>query len=183
MKLIWVLSIVLVFAASPAATQVPDDAFVVPGLRIGKWSLDMTVDDHVRVNGQGEFSTLSHPAYVAGLTVLAWRAIPVSVITKDRRKTDALSMVGGDFKTEKAVGLESARTSIIAAYGNPRMTVTISPTLSMLVYDEVGASFGVENDRVNRIWIFRPRSGTAIWTSGRRPPAPVSTPGERIDRY
>ena len=175
----------LLLGASPAATQVPDDALIVPGLRIGKWSLDMTIDDLVRVNGQGDVSTLTHPAYVAGLTVVAWRTIPVSAITKDRRKTEALSIAGREFRTEKGIGVESTRANIIAAYGNPRLTVAFNPTTSVVVYDEVGASFGVESDRVNRIWIFGARTGAGIWTSGRqpRPSAPSPSPGERIDRY
>jgi hypothetical protein len=183
-KLIWVLLIMLL-AASPAATQVPDDALIVPGLRIGKWSLDMTVDDLFRVNGQADFSTLSHPSYVAGFTVVAWRTSPLAALTKDRRRIEALSVVGGEFKTEKGIGVGSTRANIIGAYGNSTATIAFNPTTSVLVYDDVGASFGVESDRVNRVWIFRARTWAGIWTAGRppRPSGPVPTPGERGDRY
>jgi hypothetical protein len=184
-KLIWVLLIVLLLAGSPAATQVPDDALIVPGLRVGKWSLDMTVDDLVRVNGQGDFSTLSHPAHVAGLTVIAWRTSPLGALTKDRRKIEALSMAGGEFKTEKGIGVGSTRANIIAAYGNLPVTVAFNPTTSVLLYDETGTSFGVENDRVNRVWIFRSRAGAGIWDTRRqrRTVGPSPSPGERMDRY
>ena len=185
MKLIWVLLLMLLLAASPAATQVPDDALIVPGLRIGKWSLDMTVDDLVRVNGQGDFSTLSHPAYVAGFTVIAWATSPLGALTKDRKKIEALSMTAGEFKTEKGIGVGSTRATMIAAYGTSPVAVAVNPTTSVLVYDETGTGFSVENDRVSRVWIFRSRTGASIWDTRRqrRPVAPPPSPGERIDRY
>lgn len=184
MKRLWLFVFVLLVAAPPAASQGPDDALVVPGARIGRWALEMTIDDLIRMNGHGDFSALSHPAYAAGFTIVAWRTAPVSALTKDRRKADALSTTVGDFKTDRGVGLESTRAAVIAAYGSARMTVAVNAA-SVLVYDDLGAGFSVENDRVSRLWVFRPRTGAVIWTA-QRPPRPATLPtppGERIDRY
>jgi len=72
MKLVWSLLMMLLLTASPASSQVPDDAPIMPGLRIGRWTLEMTIDDLVRVNGQGGTVALSHPAYVGAFTVVSW---------------------------------------------------------------------------------------------------------------
>ena len=183
MKLAWALLMMLLLAASPAAAQVPDDAIIMPGLRIGRWALEMTVDDLLRVNGQGSSVALSGPAYAAGFTVIAWPPSPLAVFTRDRRRIEALSIEAGAFRTEKGVGIGSSRANIIAAYGNSTATVAISPVTVVLVYDEIGVSFAVENDRVNRIWVFRARTGASIWryqaTAPAPVPAPTPTPGGR----
>lgn len=51
-KLSLLLTLVLLFATSPVVPQIPDDTLVVPGQRIGKWTLRMTVDDLTRMNGR-----------------------------------------------------------------------------------------------------------------------------------
>ncbi len=183
MKLMWALLMMLFLVASPAATQVPDDTLIVPGLRIGRWTLEMTVDDLLRVNGQGGSAAPSSPAYVGGLTVIAWPTNPLAVFTRDRRRVEALSIEAGAFRTDKGIGIGSSRANVIAAYGNSMATVAISSTTGILVYDEIGASFSVENDRVNRIWVFRARTGASIWryqaTAPAPVPAPTPTPGGR----
>ncbi len=185
MKLMWPLLVMLFLAASPAASQVPDDALIMPGLRIGRWTLEMTLDDLVRVNGQGGAVALSHPAYAGGFTVVSWPTGPLAAFTKDRRRIEALSVEAGAFRTDKGVGIGSSRSNVVAAYGNSTATVAINPTTTVLVYEEIGASFGVENDRVNRIWIFRARTGGGIWryqatAPAQAPtPAPTSSPGGR----
>lgn len=185
MRLIWVLMIVLLVAASPAATQAPDDALIVPGTRIGKWSLDMTVDDLIRANGQGDSSAMFHPAYATGFTIIGWGTNPLGALTKDRKKIDALSMTVGEFKTEKGIGVGSARGQVATAYGSSAVAVMVNATATILVYDETGTGFNIDNDRVSRVWVFRSRSGAGIWDfrRQRRPAAPPSPPGERIDRY
>ena len=183
MKLVWPPLMMLLLAVSPAASQVSDDALIIPGLRIGRWTLEMTIDDLVRVNGQGGTVALSHPAYVGAFTVVSWPTSPLAAFTKDRRRIEALSVEAGAFRTDKGIGIGSSRANVIAAYGNSTATVAISSTTGVLVYDEIGASFSVENDRVNRIWIFRARTGASIWryqaTAPAPVPAPTPTPGGR----
>jgi hypothetical protein len=182
MKLVWPLLVMLLLTASPASSQVPDDALIMPGLRIGRWTLEMSLDDLLRVNGQGGSVALSNPAYVGGLIVIAWPTNPLAAFTRDRRRIEALSIEAGAFRTDKGIGIGSSRANVIAAYGNSTATVAISPT-TVLMYDEIGASFGVDNDRISRIWIFRARTGVSIWryqaTAPAPVPAPTPTPGGR----
>ena len=182
MKLVWPLLVMLLLTASPASSQVPDDALIMPGLRIGRWTLEMSLDDLLRVNGQGGSAALSNPAYVGAFTVVSWPTSPLAAFTRDRR-IEALSIEAGAFRTDKGIGIGSSRANVIAAYGNSTATVAISPATGVLVYDEIGASLSVENDRVNRIWIFRARTGASIWryqaTAPAPVPAPTPTPGGR----
>ncbi len=41
----------LVVLAAPGFAQAPDDKLIVSGQRIGKWTLEMTIDDLLRING------------------------------------------------------------------------------------------------------------------------------------
>jgi hypothetical protein len=51
MKRVGLFLLLLLLLAPPATSQVPDDKLIVSGQRIGKWALEMTVDDLVRMNG------------------------------------------------------------------------------------------------------------------------------------
>src|SRR3990170_4152679 len=44
--------LILLLLAPPAVSQIPDDKLIVPGVRIGKWTLKMTINDLLRMNGQ-----------------------------------------------------------------------------------------------------------------------------------
>ena len=62
MKIGILLVLSLLLAVGPAAPQALDDALIVPGERIGKWTLQMTIDDLVRCNGpaRSAFFTKGH---------------------------------------------------------------------------------------------------------------------------
>ena len=47
--------LILLIVVPRALSQVPDDRLIVPGQRIGKWTLEMSVDDLVRMNGGDYF--------------------------------------------------------------------------------------------------------------------------------
>jgi hypothetical protein len=48
----WVaLALVCLGEVAPAIAQVADDRLIVPGQRIGSWTLDMTIADLLRTNG------------------------------------------------------------------------------------------------------------------------------------
>ncbi len=83
---------VLLLAASPmASSQVPDDRLIVPGVRIGRWTLSMTVDQFLRINGPatrveykagGEFAADAIRHY----TMLTWQnRLPLGPATYDEK--------------------------------------------------------------------------------------------------
>ena len=45
------LAFLLILHGTPVQSGVPNDKVVVPGVRVGKWTLTMTLDDLVRMNG------------------------------------------------------------------------------------------------------------------------------------
>jgi len=51
MKAMTVVVLFLLLLAPPAVSQVPDDKLIVPGQRIGKWTLEMTIDTVLQMNG------------------------------------------------------------------------------------------------------------------------------------
>lgn len=175
-------AILLVFFLSLAplriAAQVPDDVLIVPGVRIGKWTLEMSIDDLTRLNGQGS-STIppASPLYVGTITHVAWKTPSLTALTRDRRKIEALCIDEGAFRTEKTIQIgSSTRTSVIAAYGNPTAVVASSPTTSLLVYDESGASFRITSERVDAMCVFRTRTGASIWRAQTATPTPTPSP-------
>lgn len=164
--------------ALPVASQVPDDVLIVPGVRVGKWTLEMTIDDLTRMNGQGSsIVSLTSPLYVGSITRVAWTTNSLTAFTRDRRKIEALCIDEGAFRTEKIIQIgSSTRSSVIAAYGNPTAVIASSPTTAFLVYDEIGVSFRIATERVDSICVFRTRTGASIWRSQATTPTPTPTP-------
>ncbi len=73
MKVVAILGVlVLLLLAPPAVSQAPDDKLIVPGQRIGKWTLDMTVEDLDRMNGQGSPGRTTEPGFQPGFALRGW---------------------------------------------------------------------------------------------------------------
>jgi len=134
------LAVLLLFLiASTALSQVPDDKLIVPGQRIGKWTLDMTIDDLFRINGTGICtSPITSPAYVSPFIVCLWLSNPLNALTRDRKKVEVLAVttagmeaVARVFKTEKGIGTGSMSADVLAAYGNPTGTVQDNWSITM----------------------------------------------------
>jgi hypothetical protein len=49
----------IVIFALPATSAPTEDYLIVPGARIGKWTLQMTIDDLLRVNGPATIERLA----------------------------------------------------------------------------------------------------------------------------
>jgi hypothetical protein len=174
-------AIVFVFflSLSPLTTaaQVSDDLLIVPGVRIGKWTLEMSIEDLTRMNGLGS-STVppTSPLYVGAITRVTWTTNPLTAFTRDQRKIEALCIDEGAFRTEKIIQIgSSTRSSVIAAYRNPTVVIALSPTTAFLVYDEIGASFRIANERVDSMCVFRTRTAATIWRSQATTPTPTPT--------
>lgn len=182
MKRVGLFLLFLLLLAPSATSQVPDDKLIVSGQRIGKWTLEMTLDDLVRMNGPAVgLPPPPSPLYVGTLILYSWRTSPLTALTRDRRRTDALMISGPEpgadtFKTEKSIGIGSTRSSVIAAYANPPATIPVNPTTANLIYDEIGIAFNVVNDRVDAIWVFRTRTAASVWRFQATTQAPVPTP-------
>src|SRR2546428_13770699 len=79
----------LLLAGAPVAAQVTDDSLIVPGQRIGKWTLDMPVAQIRQLNGL-EVTGGRRPANIedllADLRLYWWPAVGLMVATRDERQ-------------------------------------------------------------------------------------------------
>ena len=138
--LLWIL-----LAVSPVESQVPDDNIIVPGQRIGRWRLSMTIADLVQANGApdsvipgGGARDLVHE----NLLLHRWTRLAFYAMTStnDRQKIEFLISVSSDHKTDKAIAANSRRDAVEAAYG-PATAVTqwaAAPGSDRLIYDAIG---------------------------------------------
>lgn len=169
MKWIGLLLLVLL-AASQAASQVPDDKVIVPGVRIGKWTLQMTIDDLLQLNGP---ASPSHYAGVIGgedFFYYEWSSLGLAADTYDKKKVELLrvgvGMGSGGYVTDKGIAMGlSKRSDIVKVYGEPTVVLKKGDQ-SNLIYDKIGVVFRGFFDAdqgVRSIFIFRPGSAKSIW--------------------
>ena len=167
MKTIIALSaLVLFLLAPPVISQIPDDKLIVPGQRIGKWRLAMTVDQLVQMNGQSEPSHSRGQDLQPDINVLYWLdRIGLNVGTRDRRSIAFLLMIDSDYATKKRIRVGAHKKAIESAYGKPT-AFSGGPRSgqSAMTYDAIGVRFVL--DSVDTVWavqIFRPRTARSIW--------------------
>jgi hypothetical protein len=183
MRGVAVIVLVVLTLALPAASQVADDKLVVPGQRIGRWTLDMTINALVEMNGPQNV-----PANVRGI------GIPIDVMTKwfpdsreeiydhwwsnlllsaatrgrDAQRVEYIYTRSGDFKTEKNIALGMTREDVEKAYGQP-IAVTRAGTgpssgMRRAIYDDIGlASVTDRNGIVIILCVFRPKTAQTLW--------------------
>lgn len=184
MKAMAVVVLVLLLLAPPAVSQAPDDKLIVPGQRIGKWTLEMNIADLVRMNGPARSRTLftaggsTFADAVRDLTMVNWDGIVVRAMTfEDSKLRDTVVALLIDidttiagwqlYKTDKRSGLESTRDQVLKAYGKPTAQTKPEPTQTNLIYDNIGIAFHVWgrtlNETMRAIFVFRPRTAKTIW--------------------
>lgn len=190
MKKVILILASLLLTAGPALSA-PDDKLIVPGKRIGKWTLEMTIADLERMNGPGTrilFRAGDRPAADAArdFTQVTWKSIIVGAVTVDQKTVVALVwngegpylnsvMVGWQlYKTDKGISLESKREQVLKAYGKPTAETSPgqgpgAPTQRLahwadtrLIYDQVGIAFRFYADgTMYSLHVFLP--GKGIW--------------------
>ena len=160
----------LLLLVAPAVSQAADDTIIVPGVRIGKWTLKMTIDDLVRMNGPYRSTTFSFADMRHEYIYFVWEKFDFGVDTIDRRTVELLVMgdVGiAPYKTDKGIGLQSTRADVLKAYGKPTMETVPRPGLSMtnMIYDAIGINFLVYDTGgpLRGLRIFRPGTAKSIW--------------------
>lgn len=184
MKPTAVAVLVLLLLAPSVISQGPDDKLIVPGQRIGKWTLEMTIDDLARVNDSTKGRHLFKAGYKAGgedmadtvrdLTEVWWDGfapLPVSAFTGDQKTVVILIIStrvvvpGGElYRTDTGIGLKSTRDQVLKAYGKPTAETAPEVVQKTLIYDKIGIAFRVWNYGAMRgIWVFHPQTAKTIW--------------------
>jgi len=167
------LLVLLVLAASsapaPTSSKVPADNLIVPGHRIGRWTLDMTVDQFARATGQQPDNRHQHELDLrVPLADYCTTEICAFYRTKGTIAYLRVSHIGRASRTEKGVGIGSPLSAILETYGPPTATTRLgdeSAGYIRVIYDRIGLSFRVNliTETTISISVFRPGSAASVW--------------------
>jgi len=165
---IMLLLLVLVLAA-PAVSLTPDGYLVVPGVRIGKWTLKMTLDELEKMNGPAVTTTTVLADFRRDAFTYDWPSLDFGVGSYEPRKVGWFYAAFGGFipwKTEKGIDLQKGtRAEIVKAYGKP--TVETVPRLGQknMIYDAIGIAFTVYDSggAIRGVRVFPPGMAKNIW--------------------
>lgn len=166
MKAVTTVLLFLLLMAPSALSQVPDDKLIVPGQRIGKWTLAMTIADLTQMNGAPLSIGPNFAQDAARENVVhIWDRVFAATSTSDQQRIEILGTGSEDFKTEKGIGAGSRREAVEAAYGRPTAETRATDTWMRLIYDEVGLAIRITRvlETVARVDVFRPGTGRQLW--------------------
>jgi hypothetical protein len=175
-----VIVLVVLTLALPAASQVADDKLIVPGQRIGRWTLDMTIEDLLKMNGPRKGDPAGAPTGLqrrpgrdaaADIWEHQWSHLGIYAGTSGRDGQQVIYLsTEWDFKSAKGIGIDVARDAMEAAYGRPTaVTVTlpadVRPEILTAIYDEIGLAAWIVSDRnlIAASIVFRPGTARSIW--------------------
>ena len=154
------LLLLLLLTAPPVAAQVPDDKMVMPGVRIGRLTLETPIQDLLRMNGPLSARPSIVAVFIPDATWYSWESLGLAAGTHDRKRIDYLAVyLRSDYRTPRGTGLRAARKAILTAYGEPTAEGDIfvqGRIITILGYDKVGLAFFLQNDVVEVLLIFRP---------------------------
>ncbi len=160
--------LILLLLVPPAVSQVPDDKLIVPGQRIGKWTLTMTIADLTQLNGPPNAVGPSAGQDLARPNLVhRWDRLGFAAVTSesDRQRPEVLIAFDEAFKTEKGIAVNSPRAAVEAAYPRPTAETSQSEAIKRLIYDEIGlgirifVSLGI----VESVFVFRSGTAKTLW--------------------
>ncbi len=168
MKTAALFFLVLLLLVAPAFSQTLDDKLIVPGTRIGKWTLKMTLDDLEKMNGPATVSHLQFADFRREAFFYVWYSLDFAVSAYEPRKLAwfVCGFTGGvPWRTEKGITLQkSTRADLLRAYGKPSVETVPLPGQRNMIYDAIGIGFQVFRDgTIREIRIFRPGTARKIW--------------------
>ena len=159
MRFLPVLLVVLLAGTSPAAAQVADDKTVVPGVRIGRWTLLTSIPELLRMNGSPSSRPSVASLLVPAATWYSWDSLGIAAGTHDRRNTAYLAVYDGDYAAPRGVGIGVSRNAVLTVHGEPTYEgdlVDRGRTITVLAYDKIGLAYFLHNDVVQVFLIFHP---------------------------
>jgi len=152
-----------------AMAQSPDDKLIVPGVRIGSWRMDMTIEDLVKLNGpESGRALVQFPDMVRQFTFVRWPRLGMGVNTLDGRHVELLVLgIGGipiAHRTAEGIGFQSTAADVVKVYGPPTAETVPRDGQRNMIYDAIGINFQVfVTGRVNELRIFKPGTARSIW--------------------
>jgi hypothetical protein len=160
--------VLLLLLVSPVASQVPDDKLIVPGQRIGRWTLTMTIADLTQMNGAtNQVGPGAGQDLARENLVHRWDRLGFVAVTSksDPQRPEALVAISDEFKTEKGIGVNSRREAVEAAYLRPTAETAVTAAIRRLFYDEIGLGVRtlVSVGLVESVFVFRPGTAKQLW--------------------
>jgi hypothetical protein len=162
----------------PGYTQAPTDNLIVPGQRIGKWTLDMTIDDLVGMNGPQNangaggqkvpvmLAQHTTPDYVDNVYIHAWQNLYLTVGTlgENSQKVVYLTISSEDYKTAEGLSGNTPPQGVETLYGKPTAINEFGGSNgSRMIYDDRGLAVRIFGNAVQSITVFRPGTANQIW--------------------
>ncbi len=161
-----VLAVLL--SAAPTLSQAPPDRSIVPGTRIGPWTLQMTIDEFVAQLGRPA-RTMSAGQLGADiqsdLRALNWNSIGLLVYARDGQHALLMEInQAPEYITDKGIRWDTLRADVEAAYGPPTKVSQWGPSNLNLLYDGIGLEVYLSQvARVQGLGVFRPGTASSIW--------------------
>lgn len=170
MKTMTALSALIILLLAPSAiSQVQDDRLIVPGQRIGKWTLEMTLGELRRINGSENDMIRTVPADSAIVEPIVhyWANLGFSVATsRGGEKPVLLTALSGQYRTAQGIAVGATQALTERAYGRaPTMTNWNpgDPTAIRLIYDDLGIAVRLRGGTADSIYVFKPKTAKSLW--------------------
>jgi hypothetical protein len=165
-------AVLLLLLLAPSVTSgAQDDKLIVPGQRIGKWTLEMTVALLEKMNGPA--AQVKHSAGNPGEspyphTLFLWKRFGLQASSFDGKSLTQLAVSDIPYHTRQGVGIGSPLAKVLAAYGRPTAQTLIGDDFAGLIaviYDNVGLALSANavTETVIRISVFRSGAARSIW--------------------
>ena len=174
MRFVGLLCVIVLLLALPAWSQVPDDRLIVPGDRIGKWTLDVTSSQveavvrpaHLPPNvGSAVLDVRPGNDVREGIRTLYWPHVLFGIGINDLQTGKAIYLmtVSREYRTTKNVGPGMIEEAVTQAYGLPGATTSVTGGVTRRIFDEAGIAFVMRGNEVIQVYVFRPGTAATIW--------------------
>lgn len=150
------------------AAETESENLIVPGQRIGRWTLAMTIDDLEKMKppAQRINSGTTSGGYLPDHTVFEWPSTGIyAVLVQGTISQVYASSV--KYHTERGIAVSSTREAVLREYGKPTAEFDTDYQGTRLLYDNLGMvilwsqSGGVGH--VTRVGVFRPGTAKTLW--------------------
>jgi hypothetical protein len=165
----------IILCLLPPAAGATEDRVIVPGARVGKWTLALTLDDLMRMHGYAVrlLVTAGLPPAADAVfdhTMYTWDRVPFAAMAFHGRRRVEYLQIGflmhsaNGYRTTAGIGFMTRRSRVIAVYGRPTAEMAPHPLETRMIYDHHGIAFGLDMaGRVHTMYVFRPGEAGRFW--------------------
>lgn len=166
----------ILLLALPVGALAQPSLVVVPGLGVGRWTVDVKLADYVFKMGETLVAD-TRPSgtdlvFRPGFDEKSWASPRIFVVYPVASNTVwAVGTSEADARTADHVGVGSTEQQVTAAYQDPQATLDLPLRSHTLIYDTRGIAFeyplvpatGQWSPTAGRVFVFRPGQAKEIW--------------------